>query len=100
MNKIDDCRRKDLCRRCRDSAKNFTTLGSGGLRLRVRWFGMKGATALGRIGFCGNRAKRAVIGDRDPGADRQRDDHATRGCLHIASIADSGRLLKCFLFDP
>ena len=61
---------------------------------------MKGATALGRIGFCGNRAKRAVIGDRDPGADRERDDHATRGCFHIASIADATQMLKCFLFGP
>ena len=100
MNKIGDCRRKDLCRRCRNGAQNFTTLYSDGLRLRLCWLGMERTTALSRIRFCGERTEGAVIGNGDPGNDRQRDEQATRGCFHIASIADSKRMLKCFLFDP
>jgi hypothetical protein len=38
-----------------------------------------------------------MIGDRDPGTNRQHDDQATRGCFHIASIADTGRMLKYYL---
>jgi len=100
LNKIDNRWCQDLCRRCRDGAQNFTALASGGLRLRVRRLGMERTTALSRIGRRCDRAERAVIGNRDPRTNRQRDDHATPGCLHTPSIADAMRMLKCFLFDP
>ena len=61
---------------------------------------MERTTALSRIGRRCDRANRAVIGNRDPGTNRQRNDQATRGCFHIASIADAVQMLKCFLFDP
>jgi hypothetical protein len=41
-----------------------------------------------------------MIGNRDPGANRQRNDHAARGWFHIASIADAVQMLKSFLPDP
>jgi hypothetical protein len=43
---------------------------------------MERATALFRLRFAGERADRAMIGNRDPGKDRYRDDQATRGCFH------------------
>lgn len=58
---------------------------------------MERTTALSRVGHRYDGPERAVIGNRDPGADRNRDDQATRGCFHIASIVDATRLLKCFL---
>jgi hypothetical protein len=61
---------------------------------------MERTIVLGRTGRRCDRAQRAVIGNRDPGANRQRDDQATRGCFHIASIADATQMLKCFLFGP
>ena len=61
---------------------------------------MERTTGLSRIGRRRDRAEGAVIGNGDPGTNRQRDNQATRGCFHIASIADSERMLKCFLFDP
>src|SRR5207237_5525919 len=99
-NKIGDCWCSELCRRWGDGAKNFTALYSGGLGLRLCRLGMERTTALGCIGLCCESAECAVIGNRDPGKDRYRDDQATRGCFHVASIADSWRMLKCYLFDP
>ena len=99
MNEVGNCRCQGLCRRCRDGAQNFTALGSDGLWLRLGRLGMKRTTALRRIGFCGNRAKRAMIGNRDPGADGNRDDHPARCRTHIDSIVDVLRTLKCFLLD-
>ena len=62
----------------------------------LRRLGMERTTALGRVGFARERAERAVIGNRDPGKDRYRNDQATRGCFHIASIADSRRISNIF----
>jgi hypothetical protein len=100
LNEIGSCRCQNLGGCCRDGTKNFATFSPGGLRLGFGRLGMERTTALGRIRFCGERAKRAMIGNRDPGTNRQRDDHATRGCFHIASIVDAAQMLKSFLLDP
>ena len=61
---------------------------------------MKRAFAFrGSLWRCGE-SDGAVIGNRDPGADRNRDDQATRSYAHIDLIAEAARVLKCFLFDP
>ena len=57
---------------------------------------MERATALFRLRFAGERGERAMIRNREPGADRDRDDQATRG-FHFDSFADVARILKCFL---
>jgi hypothetical protein len=94
--KIDNRRGETFCWSGRDCAENFTTFGRP--RLRFCRLGMKRTAALGRLRFCGKRAERAVIRQREPGGDCDRDDQATRNCSHTDSIADGTRLLKCFLF--
>jgi hypothetical protein len=98
MNETDNCWRKNFCRCCRDGAKNFTTLGPGRLRLRFCRLGMKWTTTLGRIRFCCDRAERAMIGNRDPRANRNRDDQATRNRSHTAFNRRHGANAQMFSF--
>ena len=58
---------------------------------------MERATALFRLRFAGERGERAMIGNRKPRADRDRDDQATRSRFHVDSIDETVRILKCFL---
>jgi hypothetical protein len=83
-------------------SQTFAARLTGGLFLFV-WFGwmrMKRALVLHDMFLRSENIQCAVIGNRDPGKDRHRDDQATRSCFHIGSIADAARMLKCFLFDP
>ena len=59
---------------------------------------MKRADGLRRIGFCRDRSKGAMIGDRDPGADCNRNGQAAAGCSHIGSNRRGGahaQILSC-----
>src|SRR6266404_4453820 len=80
--KIDNYRLEILRQRRRKCAKNFAARGSGRFGLGFDRLGMKWATSLRCLGFCGERANNAMIGDRDPRADRKCDDYAARGCSH------------------
>ena len=65
-----------------NSAQDFAAL-----QLRVFVFllcrlGMKRASRLRRIVFCCHRRERAMVRDRDPGTDRNRNAHAAHTCFH------------------
>ena len=48
---------------------------------------MKWTLGVRRIGLCRHRSERAMIGDREPGTDRNRNDHVARVCIHILRSA-------------
>jgi hypothetical protein len=66
----------------KNGAQNFAAQQVRRIPWLLCWLGMKRAFALARIRFWGDRPKRAVIGNYDPGTDRNCDGQASRDCLH------------------
>lgn len=95
--KITNGRSQPLGRCCWNCSKNFTALSSRRLRRRSWRLGVKGTIAWRRFGLRRNRRDRAMIGGRDPRADRNCNDQGKGRRLHADSIADVWRFLKCFL---
>ena len=93
--KIDHCRCGIFSRRARKCAKNLAALIVRALRFGFIRLGMKRATR--RVRFCDKSVDDTVIRKREPRANRNRDDQATRGCFHNDSIAERARFLKYFL---
>ena len=75
------------CPTLRDSWNNgtqdFAALHLRRLFLLLFRFGMKRASRLGRIVFCCHRRERAMVRDRNPGTDRNRNGHTTHARFHI-----------------
>jgi len=71
-------------RDCRnDRAQNFAALDSRGLRWRLGRLGMKRTRALRRVSLRNERAKCAVIRNRDPRKDRDGNSDASRARPHV-----------------
>ena len=87
--KFDNCRCGIFRRRARKPAKNLAALTARALRFGFIRLGMKRTTL---ICFTLRRecSQRAVIGDRDPGTDRHRNDQRAGRRFHADSIAESG----------
>src|SRR5207244_8375382 len=66
-----------------NGAQDFAALYPRRLFLLLFRFGMKRASRLGRIVFCCHRRERAMVRDRNPGTDRNRDARATHTRFHI-----------------
>jgi hypothetical protein len=62
--------------------QDLATLYLRRLLLLVCRLGMKRASGMRRIGFCGQRSERAMIRDREPGTDRNRNACATHARVH------------------
>jgi len=75
------------CPTLRDSWNNgtqdFAALHLRRLFLLLFRFGMKRAGRLRRIVFCRDRRERAMVRDRNPGTDRNRNGHTTHARFHI-----------------
>ena len=75
------------CPTLRDSwnngTQNFAALHLRRLFLLLFRFGMKWAGGLRRIAFRRHRCERAMIRDRKPGTDRNRNGHAAHARFHI-----------------
>jgi len=80
-----------------NSSQDFAALHLRRLFLLLFGLGMKWAGGLRRIAFRRHRCECAMIRDRKPGTDRNRNDQATRTCSHTHLIADTPCALKCFL---
>ena len=81
-------------------AQNLAALHVGGTLFLFGGLGMKRAGGRSRVRLGRKRAERAMVRDRDPGKDRERDCEAARGGFHDGLIVDAVRLLKCFLLVP
>ena len=66
-----------------NSTQDFAALHLRRLFLLFCRFGMKRASRLRRIVFCCHRRERAMVRDRDPGTDRNRNARATHTRFHI-----------------
>ena len=66
-----------------DCAQDFAALHLRRLFLLLFRFGMKRASRLRRIVFCCHRRERAMVRDRNPGTDRNRNARATHTRFHI-----------------
>jgi hypothetical protein len=77
MNQIDDGRSENFRGRFAKRAQNLATLDSASRRFRLGRLGMEWAPALRGGCFCFKCANRAMIRDRDPRSDRNRNDHTT-----------------------
>lgn len=76
--------RPTFCGRRNRGAQNLAALHIGRALFLFGRLGMKRTFALRDGGFGRERAEDAMIGNRDPGKDRERDSQAARGCLHAA----------------
>jgi hypothetical protein len=63
-------------------AQNFAALNVRRIVFLLCGLGVKRAFVFDRLGFGRDGADRAMIGNRDPGTDRNRDGHASHACLH------------------
>ena len=71
-------------RDCRnDCAQNFAALNSRGLRWRLGRLGMKRTRALRCVGLRNDRAKCAVVRNRDPRKDRDGNSDASHAYAHV-----------------
>src|SRR5438045_7696280 len=69
--------------RCKENgAQGFAALDSRCWLLRFGGLRMKGAFALQQFGFGSDRSERAMIRDCNPGANRHRNNNATRARFH------------------
>src|SRR5206468_11831255 len=66
-----------------NSTQDFAALHLRRLFLLLFRFGMKRAGRLRRIAFRRHRCERAMIRDRNPGTDRNRNDQAAHARFHI-----------------
>ena len=66
-----------------NSTQDFAALHLRRLFVLLFRFGVKRAGGLRRIGFSGHRCERAMIRDRNPGTDRNRNGHAAHARFHI-----------------
>ncbi len=66
-----------------NGTQDFAALHLRRLFLLLFRFGMKRASRLGRIVFCCHRRERAMVRDRNPGTDRNRNARATHTRFHI-----------------
>jgi hypothetical protein len=66
-----------------NSTQDFAALHLRRLFLLFFRFGMKRASRLRRIVFCCHRRERAMIRDRKPGTDRNRNGHTAHARFHI-----------------
>jgi hypothetical protein len=78
-------------------AQDLAALGRGWRRLRLYRLGMKRTSTLCFATSICNRAKRAMIGNCQPGADRDHNDHVARACFHARFNRPRKKNLKCFL---
>ncbi len=70
-------------RRCEENgAQDFAALDSRCWLLRFGGLGMKGAGVLRQFAFGCDRGERAMIRDCNPGADRRRNNNASRARFH------------------
>jgi hypothetical protein len=74
-----------------NGAQDFAALDLGGLFLLLRRLGMEWAPSLARVDMRRDCSERAMIRDRDPRANRNRDNYPSQARFHIAAFesADS-----------
>ena len=82
-----------------DGAQGFAALHLRALLCRLFRFGMERAGGLLRIGRCGHRRERAMIGDRNPGTDGNCHYQPTRGCSHDALNRRRGAIAQILSFE-
>jgi hypothetical protein len=74
-----------------NSTQDFAALHLRRLFLLLFGFGMKWAGGLRRIAFRRHRCERAMIRDRKPGTDRNRNAQATHARFHVQCLLWSAR---------
>ena len=73
-----------FCFRKNDSAQDFAALHLGGLFFLLRRLGMEWALGLRLVAFRCSRRERTMIRDRDPRANRNRNNCKARRDVHIS----------------
>jgi hypothetical protein len=91
IGKIAFTRRPALGDNWNNSTQDFAALHLRRLFLLLFRFGMKRAGRLPRSVFCCHRRERAMVRDRDPGTDRNRNGHAAHARFHIQCCFWTGR---------